>query len=140
MNKLLTALMTIAFAFVSATALSQAPATKQAVPTRPIPSEGDVMPLSKMTTEQAKAARAEAKAKWDAMTPEQQAAARKALRNKRQQDLTAIDEYVVKTEGTRYNAAQGAELAKESKTTPKPTRAERQEAMKAMQDASKHGQ
>jgi len=139
MNKLLTALMTVAFAFASSTALSQAPA-KQPVPTRPIPSEGDVMPLSKMTTEQAKAARAEAKAKWDAMTPEQQAAARKALRNKRQQDLTAIDEYVVKTEGTRYNAAQGAELAKESKATPKPTRAERQEAMKAMQDASKHGQ
>jgi hypothetical protein len=51
----------------------------------------DTQPLSKMTTEEAKAASAAAKAKWDKMTPDEKAAVKKAIANKRVQDLTAVE-------------------------------------------------
>src|SRR5215471_21657950 len=136
MNKLLLALIASAFAFVTASAVAQTPAPKPKPATQAIPSEGDVMPLSKMDTDQAKAARAAAKAKWDAMTPEEKAAAKKAVRNKRQQDLTAIDEYVVKTEGAQYNAKQGAADAAASKAQPTPSKAQRQKDLSSGEKAS----
>ena len=62
MNKLIVALCASAFAFGSVSAMADSGGS-------------DMKPLSKMETEEAKAARAAAKAKWDAMTPEKQAAA-----------------------------------------------------------------
>ena len=139
MNKPLATLIAGAFAVVSASALAQttaAPAKKEPVPTRAIPSEGDVMPLSKMDTEQAKAARAAAKAKWDAMTPEEKTAYKKAVQKKRQADLTALDEYVVRSEGATYNAKQGAADAAASKAQPTPSKAQRQKDLSSGEKAS----
>ncbi|HXX85117.1 MAG TPA: hypothetical protein VEN29_14185 [Casimicrobiaceae bacterium] len=131
MNKLLLALIASAFAFVSASALAQAPAPapapakKDAVPTRPIASEGDVMPLSKMDTEQAKAARAAAKAKWDKMTPEEQAAYKKAAAKKKRDELTALEAVASET-GPTFDAKKAKEEAAASKAQPLPTKQERQ--------------
>src|SRR5215831_19439477 len=133
MNKLLLALIASAFAFVAASALAQAPAPapakKEPVPTRPIASEGDVMPLSKMDTDQAKAARAAAKAKWDKMTPEEQAAFKKSMKQKKQQDLTALEAVASET-GPVYDTKKAAEEAKASKAQPLPTKQERQADLK----------
>jgi acyl-CoA reductase-like NAD-dependent aldehyde dehydrogenase len=128
MNKLLVVLMTSAFAFVAASALAQAPApaAKQPVPTRAIPSEGDVMPLSKMDTDQAKAARAAAKAKWDKMTPEEQAAYKKAAANKKREELTAMEAVAAEGAGIVYDTKKGAAEAAASKAQPLPTKQERQ--------------
>ena len=130
MNKLLVVLISSAFAFVAASALAQAPApapaTKQPVPTRAIPSEGDLMPLSKMDTDQAKAARAAAKAKWDTLTPEEKAAYKKAAQQKKRQELTAM-EAVAAEQGPVYNTKQGAADAAASKAQPTPTKAQRQQ-------------
>ena len=129
MNKLLLALIASAFAFVSASALSQAPAPapakKEPVPTRPIASEGDLMPLSKMDTDQAKAARAAAKAKWDKMTPEEQAAYKKAAAKKKREELTAL-EAVASDTGPTFDAKKAKEEAAASKAQPLPTKQERQ--------------
>jgi hypothetical protein len=132
MNKLLVALFAGAFAFVSASAIAQGmkPATQ------PIPSDSTLMPLSKMDTEQAKAARAAAKAKWDSMTPEEKAAAKKAVAKKRQQDLTAIDELVAKGEGVPYDAKQGAAASAASKAQPTPSKAQRQKDLSNAEKAS----
>jgi hypothetical protein len=138
MNKLLLALMASAFAFVAASALAQAPAKKEPVPTRPIASEGDVMPLSKMDTEQAKAARAAAKAKYDKMTPEEQAAYKKSAAKKKQQDLTALEAVASET-GPVYDTKKAAEEAKASKAQPTQTKQERQADLKAQEKASKQG-
>jgi hypothetical protein len=62
----------------------------------------DTKPLSKMTTEEAKVARATAKAKWDAMTPEEKAAVKKAIAKKRPAELTAL-EAVAADEGPVYS-------------------------------------
>ena len=123
MNKLLVSLIAGAFAFASAVAVAQTPAAKPA--TQPIPSEGDVMPLSKMTTDQAKAARAAAKAKWDKMTPEEQAAFKKNLKAKRSEELTAM-EAVAADQGPVFDAKKAAEEAKASKAQPLPSKQERQ--------------
>lgn len=138
MNKLLVALIAGTFAFTAASALAQtpAPAKKEPVPTRAIPSEGDVMPLSKMDTEQAKAARAAAKAKWDAMTPEEKTAYKKAVQKKRQADLTALDDYVIRSEGATYNAKAGAAAAAASKAQPTPDKAQRQKDLSNAEKAS----
>jgi hypothetical protein len=125
MNKLLVALIAGALAFVSASVLAQAPAPKPKPATHAIEGEGDLMPLSKMDTEQAKAARAAAKAKWDAMTPEEQAALKKKIANKRVQDLTAT-EAIAANQGPVFDAAQAKKDAAVSKALPKPTAAERQ--------------
>jgi hypothetical protein len=116
MNKLIVALCASAFAFGSSYAMAQA--------------DSSLLPLSKMQTEDAKAARTAAKAKWDAMTPEQQAAARKAARQKKLSDATAMD--MVATENMQYDAKQGAIDAKASKAQPVPTKAERQQQGTAM--------
>jgi acyl-CoA reductase-like NAD-dependent aldehyde dehydrogenase len=84
--------------------------------------DSSLMPLSKMDTEQAKAARADAKAKWDKMTPEQQAAARKAASQKRLADANALD--MIANENMQYNPPSKAEQAA-SKAVAKPTKAER---------------
>jgi hypothetical protein len=136
MNKLIPAFIAGAFAFVTASALAQTPAAKPKPATQPIQSEGDLTPLSKMDTEQAKAARAAAKAKWDAMTPEEKAAAKKAIAKKRQQDLTAIDELVAKGEGVPYDAKKGAAEAAASKAQPTPSKTERQKALTDAEKAS----
>jgi len=54
-------------------------------PSLALADNSDSKPVSKMETDEAKAAGDAANAKWDAMTPEQQAAARKAVRAKRLQ-------------------------------------------------------
>src|SRR5215475_1524803 len=111
MNKLLATLFASAFAF-SVSAMAQTAAQQ----------DNTMQPLSKMDTEQAKAARAAAKAKWDAMTPEQQAAAKKAARAKRLQDANAID--MIANENMQYNPPSKAEQDA-SKAVAKPTKAER---------------
>ena len=126
MNKLLAVLIAGALAFASASALAQtAPAPKPKPETQPIPSDSSLMPLSKMDTDAAKKARAEAKAKWDKMTPDEKAALKKQIAAKRREELTAM-EAVAAEQGPVYDAKQGAELAKESKAQPTPTKAERQ--------------
>jgi hypothetical protein len=64
--------------------------------------DNDSKPLSKMETQEAKAARDAAKAKWDAMTPEQQAAAKKAARNKKLSDANALD--MIANENMQFNS------------------------------------
>jgi hypothetical protein len=83
------------------------------------------MPLSKMDTEKAKAARAEAKAKWDKLTPQEQAAYKKAAAAKKREELTAM-EAVAADQGPVYDAKAGAKAAAESKAQPLPTKQERQ--------------
>ena len=53
--------------------------------------DNDMKPLSAAQTAQMKAEREAAKAKWAAMTPEQQAAAKKAAQSKKLGDMDAID-------------------------------------------------
>ena len=126
MNKLLAAMIAGAFVFVSASALAQAPAAKPKPATQPIPSDSSLMPLSKLDTDQAKAARAAAKAKWDAMTPEEQAALKKSIQNKRVKDLTAMEAYA-NEQGPYFDPALAKKEAAESKALPTPTKQERQQ-------------
>jgi hypothetical protein len=109
MRKLLAALVVGAGALGSALVLAQAPAT------RPIASEGDAMPLSKMDTEQAKTARAAAKAKWDKMTPEEKAAVKKAAAKKKREELTPME--AVATESTYAYRGDGKPLVGDFWTT-----------------------
>jgi len=125
MNKLLVSLIAGAFAFASATALAQAPAPAAKPATQPIPSEGDLTPLSKMDTDKAKAARAAAKAKWDKMTPEEQAAFKKNMKAKRAEELTAM-EAVAADQGPVFDAKKAAAEAQASKAQPLPSKQERQ--------------
>ena len=125
MNKLIVAVCATAFAFGSMSAMADS-------------GGNDMKPLSKMDTEEAKAARAAAKAKWDAMTPAQQDAARKAARQKRIADATALD--MVASENMQYNAKQGAQEAAASKALPKPTAAERQQYGTTMDKKASTGQ
>src|SRR5262250_271147 len=76
MKKLLIAFITAALALASASTAADDVATK---------------PLSKMDTEEAKAARTAAKAEWDAMTPEEKAAIKRAMAKKRPIELTAVE-------------------------------------------------
>jgi len=122
MNKLIVALCASAFAFGSVSAMAG----------------NSMKPLSKMESQEAKAARAAAQAKWAAMTPEEQAAARKAARNKKLADATALD--MVATENMQYNAQQGKADAAASKAQPKPTAAERQQYGTTMDKKAATGQ
>ena len=108
MNKLLIALLAGAFALISASAFAD---------------DSSLMPLSKMDTDHAKQARADAKAKWDKMTPQEQDAARKAARSKRLMDATAID--AIASENMQYTPPSKEEQAA-SKAVPKPTKEQRQ--------------
>jgi len=73
------------------------------------------MPLSKMDTDQAKAARAAAKAKWDKMTPEEKAAYKKAASQKKREELTAM-EAVAADQGPVFDAK------KAKRKPPRPRR------------------
>ena len=121
MIKLILALCASAFAFGSVSALAG----------------NDMKPLSKMETQDAKAARTAAQAKWAAMTPEQQAAARKAARSKRLADATALD--MVATENMQFDAAQAKKDAAASKAQPVPTKAERQQMGTSMDKKASSG-
>ena len=121
MNKLIVALCASAFAFGSASALAGS----------------DMKPISKMETEQAKAARAAAKAKWDAMTPEQQAAAKKAARNKKLSDANALD--MIANENMTFDPAQAKKEAAQSKAQPVPDKAQRQQDLKTMEKTQQEG-
>jgi len=109
MNKLLVALFASAFALISASALAQPDNTMQ--------------PLSKMDTQDAKAARAAAQEKWAKMTPQEQAAAKKAARAKKLADANAID--MIANDNMQYVPPTKAEAAA-SKEVPKPTKEQRQ--------------
>jgi len=121
MSKLMVVLCASAFAFGSVSALAG----------------NDMKPLSKMETEQAKAAKAAAKAKWDAMTPEQQAAAKKAARNKKLSDANALD--MIANENMQYDAAQGKADAAASKAQPKPTAQQRQADLNKIEKTQQEG-
>ena len=110
MNKLIVALCASAFAFGSAYALAQA--------------DNTMMPLTKMETQDAKAARAAAKAKWAQMTPEEKAAAKKSAAAKNWASWTAVDETA---SGITYNTKKAAADAAASKAQPAPTKQERQQ-------------
>ena len=118
MNRLLAGLIVSSFAFASASAIAQSPKTQ------PIQTTG-VGFVSKMSTEEAKAARAEAKAKWDKLTPEQQAAYKKAAAKKKREELTAMEE-VAADQGPVFDAKKASEEAKASKAQPLPSKQERQ--------------
>ena len=55
----------------------------------------DTKPISKMTIEEAQAARSAAKAKWDNMTPEEKAAVKKGVATKRREQLTAMESVAI---------------------------------------------
>ena len=124
MNKLIVALCASAFAFGSACALAQTAAQTAKQPAAGAFLDNDMRPLSKMETQDAKAAKAAAKAKWAAMTPDEQAAAKKAARAKKQSELTALDAQAC---DNCYDAKKAAAEAKASKAMPAPTKAERQQ-------------
>src|ERR1700674_90010 len=73
-KKLIAALFAGAFAFASVSAMAD-----------------DKTPPLPYDQAKLKAERVEAKAKWDAMTPEQKAATRKAMREKRVSELTTLE-------------------------------------------------
>ena len=112
MNKLLALLFASAFAFISTSVFAD---------------DTTQMPLSKMDTQAAKKAREDAKMKWDKMTPEEQAAAKKAARNKRLSEANAID--MIASENMQYNPPTKAEQAA-SKAVAKPTKEQRQKDLK----------
>jgi len=114
MNKLLAALFASAFVFGMTPALAD---------------DSDFKPLSKMQTDEAKAAREAAKKKWDAMTPQEQAAAKKAARSKKLSEATALD--MVANENMMYNTKQGAAEAAQSKEQPKATKEQRAQDVKS---------
>jgi len=121
MNKLIVALCASAFAFGSVSALAG----------------NDMKPLSKMETQDAKAARATAKAHWDAMTPEQQAAAKKAARNKKLSDASALD--MIANDNMQFDAAQAKKDAAASKAQPVPTKAQRQQDLNSVEKTQQEG-
>ena len=121
MKKLLIALFAGAFAFLSVAAYAD---------------DSSLMPLSKMDSDQAKKARAEAKAKWDKMTPQEQAAARKAAAARKQGDQTALDAIAQESGAMRYDPKAGAKDTAASKEQAKPTKAERQKDLKAQEKQS----
>ncbi len=103
MNKLLVALCASVFALGSTAALAG----------------NDMKPLSKMDTQQAKAASDAAKAKWAKMTPEEQAATKKAAQAKNRESWTAIEQV---SSGIDYDAKKGAADAAASKAGPAPAK------------------
>jgi hypothetical protein len=92
MDRLFVALC--AFVFGSASALADDGNTKPEGPaTTPggTPLIGD---FDKMSTDQDRAARSAAKAKWEKMTPEEQADVEKIMRTRKKQDRNAMEDYV----------------------------------------------
>jgi len=62
----------------------------------------DMMAATKSETAQAKSEREAAKAKWDAMTPDEKNAARKAAQQKRASELSAIEKAGQNDDMNRY--------------------------------------
>jgi len=95
LNKLLVALFSIVFALSPLSALAAGSSMKSAssVSSAKTPdAEIDMRPLVTLDADQMQAARAKAKDHWAKMTPEEQSAAIKAARAKKQEELTALDE------------------------------------------------
>jgi hypothetical protein len=124
MNKLLAAL------FAGTVALVAAPAFAD---------DSDMKPLTKMQTDEAKAAKAAAKAKWAEMTPEEKAAAKKAAAAKNQANWTAVDA-IARKSGITYDAKKGAADAAAAKAQPAPTKQERQQYGTTMDKKASSGQ
>lgn len=99
--------------------------------------DNDMKPLSAAQTAQMKAEREAAKAKWAAMTPAQQAAAKKAAQSKKLADMDAIDRLganddfvaLTKAQTAQAKAEHDAAKAKWDALTP----AQKSAARKAMQ-------
>jgi hypothetical protein len=99
--------------------------------------DNDMKPLSAAQTAQMKAEREAAKAKWAAMTPAQQAAAKKAAQSKKLADMDAIDRLganddfvaLTKAQTGEAKAQHDAAKAKWDALTP----AQKSAARKAMQ-------
>lgn len=128
MNKLLVALMASAFAFGSAAVFAD---------------DNDMKPLSKMESQDAKAAREAAKAKWAKMTDAEKAAYRKSAAAKKQADLTAMEAVAQESQGSAANSPARAEAKANidaSKAQPKPTPAERQQYGTTMDKKASSGQ
>jgi hypothetical protein len=123
MNKLIIALCASAFALGSASALAG----------------NDMKPLSKMETQEAKAARDAAKAKWAKMTPEEQAAYRKNVAKKKQSELTALEAVAQESQSSAAGSVERKEAKQAidaSKATPAPTTAQRSAAGASLEKAA----
>jgi hypothetical protein len=95
-KKLIAALFAGAFAFASVSAFAD-----------------DKTPPQPVDYAKLKAERDAAKAKWAAMTPEQQAATRKAMQSKRVSELSALELVAQDDSMTRTTAAESAQLKSE---------------------------
>jgi hypothetical protein len=104
MNKLLVALCASVFALGSGSLLADDSSVKQ---------------ISKMETQEATAARADAKAKWAKMTPEEQAATKKAAAAKNRDSWTATEEI---SSGIEYDSKKAAKDTAASKAGPAPNK------------------
>jgi hypothetical protein len=111
-KKLIAALFAGAFAFASVSALAD-----------------DKTPPIPVDTAKLKAERDAAKSKFDAMTPEQKAATRKAMRDKKVSELTALE--MVAQEGDNSAAADAA-LTGDAAMKAKSERAEAKAKFDAM--------
>jgi hypothetical protein len=95
MMKLLVALFASVFAFGSVSALAAGSNMKSSSSVntkRTADADIDMQPLSTLDIDQIQTARAKATDHWAKMTPEDQAAAIKAARAKKREELTALDE------------------------------------------------
>jgi cell division protein FtsL len=95
-KKLIAALFAGVFAFASVSAFAD-----------------DTTPPQPVDYAKLKAERDAAKAKWAAMTPEQQAATRKAMQAKRVSELSALEVVAQNDDMTRASAAESAQLKSE---------------------------
>jgi hypothetical protein len=106
MKKLLVALFASAFAFGSVSALgagsSMKSSTDSSIKKTAPDADISIQPLRALDTDQMQAARAKAKDHWAKMTREEQAAAMKAARAKKQGEFTALDEVANRGFWTRW--------------------------------------
>jgi hypothetical protein len=106
MKKLLTALVVGAFAFGCLPAMAQ--------------DKTQSFVLTPAEQARLKAERSAAKAKFDAMTPEEKAAMRKAASAKKRSELTTVEELSMGSGTEYFTAKEGAKAAADSKAGPKP--------------------
>jgi len=137
-KKLIAALFAGAFAFASVSAVAD-----------------DKTPPAPVDQAKLKAERDAAKAKWASMTPEQQAATRKAMQAKRVSELSALelvaqdggDERATQAESAQLKADRAAAKAKWDSMTPeqkaamkKAAQAKKLSELSAVEQISVHGQ
>jgi len=122
MKKLLAALVVGAFAFGCLPAMAQ--------------EKTQSFILTPAEQARLKADRVAAKAKWDAMTPEEKAAMRKSANAKRRSELTAVEELSMGSGTEYFNAKEGAAATAASKAGPKPEKPSA-EATKELRQKSK---